>query len=163
VITDRTQLDALGGVWQGARHIPGAQAAIVLLLPKPPEERFITLDRYDLGQATYAMLLAATDLGIGTAHSSISDQEKARQILGFPDGYIAAYMIGLGYPADRPLRPIIKPDGARSRRSCTRFGHDTDIAGGRRRHLRRSLQYESLRARPSESRSNRSQPRTLTS
>jgi nitroreductase len=110
VITDKAQLEALGGVWQGARHIPGAQAAIVLLLPEPTEERFITLDRYDLGQATYAMLLAATDLGIGSAHSSIGDQDKARAILGFPDGYIAAYMIGLGYPADRPLRPIVKPD-----------------------------------------------------
>ena len=56
------------------------------------------------------MLLAATDLGIGSGHSSIGDQDKAREILGFPDGYIAAYMIGLGYPADRPLRPIVKPD-----------------------------------------------------
>jgi nitroreductase len=82
----------------------------VLLVPEPSEERFVTLDRYDLGQATYAMLLAATDLGIGSAHSAIGDQDKAREILGFPDGYIAAYMIGLGYPADRPLRPIVKPD-----------------------------------------------------
>ena len=110
VVTDRSQLQALGDVWQGARHIPGAQAAIVLLVPEPEEPRFLTLDRYDLGQATYAMLLAATDLGIGSGHSSIGDQSKAREILGFPDGYVAAYIIGLGYPADRPLRPIAKPD-----------------------------------------------------
>ena len=110
VITDKAKLEALGGVWQGARHIPGAQAAIVLVIPQPDEERFVTLDRYDLGQATYAMMLAATDLGIGTGHSSIGDQAKAREILGFPDGYVAAYMIGLGYPADRPVRPIAKPN-----------------------------------------------------
>ena len=110
LITHKAQLDALGGVWQGARHIPGAQAAIVLLVPQPHEERFVTLDRYDLGQATYAMLLAATDLGIGSGHSSIGDQDKAREILGFPEGYIAAYIVGLGYPADRPLRPIVKPN-----------------------------------------------------
>jgi nitroreductase len=109
-ITDTAQLDALGGVWQGARHIPGARAAIVLLVPEPDEERFITIDRYDLGQATYAMLLAATDLGIGSGHSSIGDQDKARAILGFPAGYTAAYIVGLGYPADRPLLPIAKPD-----------------------------------------------------
>jgi len=108
-VTDREQLEALGGVWMGARHIPGAQAAIVLLVPEPDEERFLTIDRYDLGQATYAMLLAATDLGIGSGHSSIGDQDKARAILGFPAGYIAAYIVGLGYPADRPLRPIVKP------------------------------------------------------
>jgi nitroreductase len=110
VVTDKTQLQALGEVWQGARHIPGAQAAIVLLVPEPEEERFVTLDRYDLGQATYAFMLAATDLGIGSGHSAIGDQDNARQILGFPDGYIAAYIVGLGYPADRPLRPILKPD-----------------------------------------------------
>jgi nitroreductase len=109
-VTDKAQLEALGGVWQGARHIPGAQAAIVLVLPEPTEERFLTLDRYDLGQATYAMMLAATDLGIGSGHSAIGDQDKARAILGFPQGYVAAYIIGLGYPADRPLRPITKPD-----------------------------------------------------
>ncbi len=109
-VTDKAQLEALGGVWVGARHIPGAQAAIVLLVPEPDEERFVTIDRYDLGQATYAMLLAATDLGIGSGHSSIGDQDKARAILGFPAGYIAAYIVGLGYPADRPLRPIVKPD-----------------------------------------------------
>ena len=109
-VTDRGQLEALGDVWQGARHIPGAQAAIVLLVPEPEEERFVTLDRYDLGQATYAILPAATDLGIGSGHSSIGDQDRAREILGFPDGFIAAYIVGLGYPAGRPLRPINRPD-----------------------------------------------------
>jgi nitroreductase len=109
-VTDRATLEALGEVWQGARHIPGAQAAIVLVIPEPEEERFVTLDRYDLGQATYAMMLAAADLGIGSGHSNVGDQGKARAILGIPEGHLAAYMIGLGYPADRPLRPIAKPD-----------------------------------------------------
>ena len=109
-VTDKATLEALGGVWQGARHIPGSQATIVLVIPEPDEERFVTLDRYDLGQATYAMMVAAADLGIGTGHSSIGDQALAREILGIPDGHIPAYMIGLGHPADRPLRPIKKPD-----------------------------------------------------
>jgi nitroreductase len=109
-VTDRAQLDALGEVWQGARHISGAQAAIVLFIPEPNEQRFVTLDQFDLGQATYAMLLAATDLGIGSGHSSIGERERAREILGVPPGFIAAYIIGLGYPADRPLRPIVTPD-----------------------------------------------------
>ena len=110
VVTDRAQLEALGGVWHGRPPHPRARAAIVLLVPEPDEERFVTIDRYDLGQATYAIMLAATDLGVGSGHSSIGDQDKARVILGFPEGYIAAYIIGLGYPADRPLRPIVKPD-----------------------------------------------------
>ena len=109
-VTDRAQLHALADVWPGARHIPGARAAIVLLLAEPEEDRYVTIDQYDLGQATYAMLLAATDLGIGSGHSYVGDQERARQILGFPEGFTAAYMVGLGYPADRPLRPIERPD-----------------------------------------------------
>ncbi len=56
------------------------------------------------------MTIAATDLGIGTGHSSVGDQEKARAILGVPDGHIVSYLLGIGYPADRPLKPIIKPN-----------------------------------------------------
>src|SRR5215469_9166937 len=64
---------------------------------------------YDLGQATGNMMLAAADLGIGSGHSAVADQEQAQRVLGFPDGYLARYLIGLGYPADRPLRPIASP------------------------------------------------------
>ena len=52
------------------------------------------------------MMLAAADLGIGTGHSSVGDQERAREILGVPDDHDVAYLIGIGYPADRPLKPI---------------------------------------------------------
>jgi len=109
VVTDREQLDALKEVWPGARHIPGSVATIALVLPQPEEERFRTLDQYDLGQATAQMLIAATDLGIGSAHSAVGDQDAARRILGFPETHYGAYLIGLGYPADRPLRPIENP------------------------------------------------------
>jgi nitroreductase len=63
-----------------------------------------------VGQATMAMLITAADLGIGSGHSSVGDQEAARRILGVPEGYVCAAMIGLGYPADRPLAPLRKPD-----------------------------------------------------
>jgi nitroreductase len=110
VVTDRDQLQALSTVWQGARHIAGAAAAIALVVPQYDEERRVLTSRYDLGQATYAMMVAAADLGIGTGHSSVGDQETAREILGVPADHDVAYMIGVGYPADRPLRPIVKPN-----------------------------------------------------
>ncbi|GFG50082.1 nitroreductase [Mycolicibacterium agri] len=110
IVTDEAQLRELSTVWQGARHIASAPAAIVLVAPEPPDERRKVIDQYDLGQATMAMMLAATDLGIGTGHSSVGDQPKARAILGVPDDHFVAYMIGVGYPADRPLTPINKPD-----------------------------------------------------
>jgi nitroreductase len=39
VVTDRDQLQALSTVWQGARHIAGAAAAIALVVPQYDEER----------------------------------------------------------------------------------------------------------------------------
>jgi nitroreductase len=110
IVTDRNQLQDLSTVWQGARHIASAPAAIALVVPVPGDDRTRLIDQYDLGQATMAMMIAATDLGIGTGHSSVGDQEKARDILGVPDDHIVAFLLGIGYPADGPLRPIKKPN-----------------------------------------------------
>jgi nitroreductase len=110
VVTDPAQLRELSTVWVGASHVADAKAAIVLVLPEPESERYRTIDQYDLGQATMAMLLAATDLGIGSGHSAVGDQEACRRILGAPADHLCAYMIALGYPADRPLRPLVKID-----------------------------------------------------
>jgi nitroreductase len=109
IVTDRAVLQELSTVWMGASHIAGAQAAIALVIPEPPDERSKLMDQYDLGQATMAMAIAATELGIGTGHSAIGDQDKARAILGVPGDHLVAYLLGLGYPADRALAPIRKP------------------------------------------------------
>jgi hypothetical protein len=37
------------------------------------------------------------------------DQDQARKILGVPGDHDVAFVLGVGYPADRPLRPIAKP------------------------------------------------------
>jgi nitroreductase len=110
IVTDRAQLQDLSTVWRGAGHIALAPAAIALVVPVPPDDRRRITDTYDIGQATMAMMIAATDLGIGTGHSSVGDQEKARAILGVPDDHLVAFLLGIGYPADRPLSPIRKPD-----------------------------------------------------
>jgi nitroreductase len=110
VATDRAQLQALGTVWQGARHLPGAAAAIVLTLREPEDDRHRLIDQFDLGQATMAMEVAAADLGIGSGHSAIGDQDACRRIMAIPTDRICAYMLALGYPADRPLAPIRRPN-----------------------------------------------------
>jgi nitroreductase len=122
IVTDSEQLQALSTVWRGATHIAGAAAAIALVIPQPEDDRTRVIDQYDLGQATYAMMLAAADLGIGTGHSSVGEQGPPRKILGVPDDHDVAYLIGIGHPAGRPLKPILKPD-RRPFDDVVRFGH----------------------------------------
>ena len=110
VVTGRAQLTELAKVWErGGRHIAASAATIALVAREPADERQRDLLLYDFGQATAYMMLAAADLGIGSGHSAVADQQQAQRVLGFPDGYLAVYLIGLGYPADRPLRPLTRP------------------------------------------------------
>ena len=53
-----------------------------------------------------SIMLAAADLGIGSAHAGVHDQELARRLLGVPEDRFCAVLITLGTPADRPLTPI---------------------------------------------------------
>jgi nitroreductase len=54
------------------------------------------------------LILAATDLGLGTCWVAAFDREKARQILGLPDDVTTIAMTPLGYPADRPKAKVRK-------------------------------------------------------
>ena len=110
VVTDREQLGQLAKVWRGAGHVASSAATIALILPQSDDAGERERAQYDIGQATMAMQLAAANLGIGTGHSAVGDQDQARRVLGFPKDRYAAYLIPVGYPADRPLRPILKPD-----------------------------------------------------
>ena len=64
-------------------------------------------------------MLAAADLSIGSGHSAVADQQQAQRVLELLDGYPAVYMIGLGYPVRRPLRPLSRPN----RRSLDEVAH----------------------------------------
>jgi nitroreductase len=108
-VTDRTQLVELSTVWRGAMHIAGAAAAVVIVIDEEPVEVSKEIVLYDIGQASIQMMIAATDLGIGSGHSSVGEPELAARILELPAGKLAQYIIDFGYPADRPLKPILKP------------------------------------------------------
>jgi len=110
VVSDREQLKELAKVWQGAGHVAHSAATIALVLPQTDDAGERDRAQYDLGQATMAMLIAAADLGIGSGHAAVADQAQARQVLGFPADRYAAYLIDLGYPADRPLKPLRSPN-----------------------------------------------------
>jgi len=110
VCTDREQLEALSKVWQWAKHVATSAATICLVAPRSEDGYERDSTQYDLGQATMSILLAAADQGIGSGHAMVQDQELARRILGVPEDRFCAWLIALGYPADRPLTPIGRPD-----------------------------------------------------
>jgi nitroreductase len=109
VVTDRQQLVELAQVWQGAGHVARSAATIALVAPLV-EGGKEQIEFFDLGQAAVSMMIAAADLGIGSGHSSVRDQELARHILGCPEDRFCAHLIPLGEPADRPLAPLRNPD-----------------------------------------------------
>jgi nitroreductase len=110
VVTDRGELQRLAGVWQGGGHIAGAAAAVVMVTEDSDDARTRESVRYDLGQASLQMMVVAADLGIGSGHSAVGDQALARELLGFPASHSASMIIDFGYPADRPLKVIQKPN-----------------------------------------------------
>lgn len=122
VCTDPEQLAQLAKVWRSAGHVARSAATIALIAPNAQDARSRDLVQYDLGQATMSIMLAAADLGIGSAHSAVNDQELARRLLGFPEDRFCAWLISLGVPADRPLRPIVRPN-RRSFEDVVHRGH----------------------------------------
>ena len=108
VVAEREHLRELATVWQGAGHVAGSAATIALIAPVSQDERERAIANYDLGQATMSIMIAAADLGIGSGHSAVGDQELARRLLGLPADRYCAFLIALGYPADRPLAPLTK-------------------------------------------------------
>lgn len=106
VVTDRGQLQDLSRVWVGAGHV-AESAATVALVAAVTDKASV---QYDLGQATMSIMLAAADLGIGSGHALVQDHVMAARILDLPEDRICLWLVALGYPADRPLRPIANPD-----------------------------------------------------
>jgi nitroreductase len=110
VCTDRQQLEDLSKVWRGAGHVASSAATIAVLAPQSDDPGTTASIQFDLGQTTMAMMLAAADLGIGSGHAAARDQVLAREILGHGEDRRCAFLIALGYPADRPLAPIKQPN-----------------------------------------------------
>lgn len=110
LVTERERLRDLAGVWRFATHVAESAATIALVMPMSDDRDQRETFQYDLGQVTMSIMLAAADLGIGSGHSSVGDQALARRVLGLPEERECAWLVALGYPADRPLAPISRPN-----------------------------------------------------
>jgi len=110
LVTDRDRLRKLSSIWRYAAHVATSAATIALVTPVSDDRDERDTFQYDIGQATMSIMLAAADLGIGSGHASVGDQALARRILVLPDDREVAILVALGYPADRPLTPVRRPN-----------------------------------------------------
>jgi nitroreductase len=105
VVTDRARLRELAAIGEYADHVAGAAAAVALVVPESEDADERESIAFDLGQCAQNLMLAAWELGVGSAHAAVYDAPLARRLLGHPDGFRCDYVLSLGYPAEPPTAP----------------------------------------------------------
>jgi nitroreductase len=90
------------------------QAPLVLCACTVVDEGWVRMDGkpyvdVDVSIAMDHLILAATDLGLGTCWIAAFDPAAAREILNLPAGMEPVVFTPLGYPADRPGPKQRKP------------------------------------------------------
>jgi nitroreductase len=110
VVTDPAALGGLSKVWKHAAHVAGSAATVALVAPATSDPDQRETFQFDLGQAAMSIMLAAADHGVGSCHAAVADQAMARGLLDLPEDRECMWLIALGMPADRPLRPIQHPN-----------------------------------------------------
>lgn len=101
VILDREQLTELATVGALSGHIGRAAAAIAIVTDDVAEGWIREMIAFDVGRVAQNMMLAAWDLGIGSADVAVYDPALAQHVLGYPDGYRCDHIVSFGYPAPK--------------------------------------------------------------
>jgi nitroreductase len=99
VIHDRDHLRELATVGRYADHLAGAAMAVALVTPDE-SAGWRNTRMWDLGRAAQNMVLAAWELGIGSAPATVFEHELAARLLGLPADRRCNYLLSFGYPAD---------------------------------------------------------------
>jgi nitroreductase len=110
VVRERAQLVALAKVWRKGAHVAESAVTVALIGPVLDDEMQQGWLQFDCGQAMMSMLIEAADLGIGSGHSAVQDQDLLRSLLDIPEDRFGIALMPLGYPKERPLAPIRAPD-----------------------------------------------------
>lgn len=90
------------------------QAPLVLCICSVAGEGWVRVDGkpyldVDAAIAFDHLILAATDLGLGTCWIAAFDPAAAREVLALPEGVEPVAFTPLGYPADQPKPKARKP------------------------------------------------------
>ena len=122
-VQERERLRELAAVGRYGGHLAGAAAAVALVTPDPNGPRGKSI-MWDLGRAAQNMVLAAWELGIGSAPATVYDHDLAGKLLGLPAGQDCSFILSFGYPADPgALTAPNRPGGRRSLDEVAREEH----------------------------------------
>jgi len=121
VVQDRDRLHELSTLGPYCGHIAGAAAAVALVTPDPrgPGQPLSVL--WDVGGAAAQMMVVAWELGIGSCPATVYEPDRAREVLGLPDGMHCEYVLSFGYPADPSI--LTRPAKAGGRRPLDELVH----------------------------------------
>ena len=91
-----------------------AQAPLVICACGVPDQGWVHRDgktywEVDVAIAMDHLILAATDLGLGTCWIAAFDRQVTRQVLGLPGDVEPLLFTPLGYPADKAGTKMRKP------------------------------------------------------
>jgi nitroreductase len=120
VIHDRDHLLELTGVGRYADHLAGAAMAVALVTPEE-SAGWRNTRMWDLGRAAQNMVLAAWELGIGSAPATVFEHDLARRLLGLPADRRCNYLLSFGYPADSS--ELTAPNKRRGRKPLEALVH----------------------------------------
>ncbi len=114
IVTDKNIINKLSEA--GRKWISGAPVVIVACADPEASSHKAGLDYFlvDVGISFEHLILAATDLGLGTCWIGGFDEKIAKEALGVPDGIRVVAYTPLGYPdekkgkvfARKPLRDV---------------------------------------------------------
>jgi nitroreductase len=100
VVRDAHTRAALARCGRYAAHLASAPVIIVVVMP---DEQFWS--GFDAGRVAQNMMLAATDLGLGTCVVALQDVECTQRLLALPEDRNAQVAIALGVPASPEPTP----------------------------------------------------------
>jgi nitroreductase len=123
VVRDRKTLARLSKVGPYAGHLAGANVAVAMLVPRPADGSWEPAESvmWDLGRAAQNMVLAAWDLGIGSAPATAYDEPLCRSILGYPEDRFCGYVWSFGRP--QSASDLTRPPKAGGRHDLDEMVH----------------------------------------
>ena len=94
VVVDGEGLEQLATAGQSTGPIRDSAVTIALVKTDGGND-------FDMGRLAQNLMLAAAALGVGSCPITLHDGDRAREVLGLPDGAECRYAIALGFPDAR--------------------------------------------------------------